>query len=86
MSDLSFVLQRIAAGDKVRFFENFYGSQWIVLRWPWLPAIGRRIYFRNDEMAQIQAALIERRRRRKGMAPVGLERPPGAARSLAGNA
>src|SRR5262245_37246528 len=32
MNDLSFVRERIAAGDQARFFHDHYGQQWIELR------------------------------------------------------
>ena len=64
MSDLNFVIQRIDAGDKVRFFEDFYGKQWIEIKRVWQFWRKRRMYFRNDEIEQIKKALLRRRRQR----------------------
>ena len=61
MHDLDFVRQRVAAGDKVRFFEDFYGKQWVVVKRGWLFS-RRRIYLKNDEIFEVKTALRQRRR------------------------
>jgi hypothetical protein len=36
MHDLSFVMQRIAAGDRVYFSYDFYGKVWITVSRGWI--------------------------------------------------
>lgn len=64
MNDLNYVMRRIVVGDKIRFFEDFYGRQWIEVGPRWLFIFKKKIHFRNDEIATIKAALVERRRQR----------------------
>ena len=64
MGNLNYVMHRITAGDKIRFFEDFYGKQWIEIRPRWLFILKKKMHFRNDEIAMIKAALVERRRLR----------------------
>ena len=68
MRDISYVIQRIDAGDKVRCFEDFYGRQWIELRRPWLLFHKKRYSLTNDQMMTVRQALSQRRHQRSARA------------------
>ena len=68
MSDLSFVKERIAAGDKARFFYGYYGQQWVELRHGWIFKRKASVRLCPDEIMQAKAALKERH---AGRAAVG---------------
>jgi hypothetical protein len=61
MHDLSFVKQRIAAGDEARFSHDHYGQQWIELRRGWIIKRKTRVRLLPDEIMQAKAALRARR-------------------------
>jgi hypothetical protein len=63
MGNLAFALRRVQSGDKVWFFHDFYGRQWVELRRAWFwPRT--RIHLRADEILQVKSALDGRRRSR----------------------
>ena len=64
MSDVGMVLKHVEAGYRVRFFEDYYGKQWIEIRRPWLPWPKTRLNLRNDEVVEVKAALRRRARDR----------------------
>ena len=64
MSDVGTVLKRIETGDRVRFFEDYYGRQWIEIRRPWLLWPKTRLNLRNDQVVEIKTALRRRARAR----------------------
>lgn len=61
MQDLSFVKQRIAAGDHTRFSHDYYGQQWIELRRGWIFKRKTRVRLLPEEIMQAKAALRARR-------------------------
>ena len=61
MSDLDFALRRVRLGDKVRFFHDFYGRQWVELKRAWFWP-GSRVHLEASEIIQVKAALDARRR------------------------
>ena len=66
-------MQRIDAGDKVRFFEDFYGKQWVEVKRGWMFFRKKRIYLRNDQIAEIKTALVRRRRQRNAPAQTAVQ-------------
>jgi hypothetical protein len=64
MHDLSFVKKRIAAGDHARFFQDYYGEQWIELRRGWIFRRKVRVRLTPEEIAQAKVALRTRRHRK----------------------
>ena len=69
MSDLPSVFERVESGDKVRFFQNFYGRQWIEVTRGWLLKRKTRVYLADDKIMQVKRALEGCRRVRNGAAP-----------------
>lgn len=65
MSNLTYVIDRIDAGAKVRFFMDYFGTEYIQLSRGWLP--GRRITLSADQLDIVKRALRDRRRRRDEM-------------------
>jgi hypothetical protein len=61
MSKLSLVLERVDAGDKITFYRDFYGGQYVGISrgWPLWPQ--RRVKLRADEVDQVKHALAKRR-------------------------
>jgi hypothetical protein len=62
MNELSFVKQRIAAGDEARFYHDHYGQQWIELRRGWFFKRKARVRLFPEEIMQAKAALQARHR------------------------
>jgi len=63
MSDLSFVRERIAAGDQALFFHDHYGQQWIELRRGRIFKRKTRVRLLPEEIMQAKAALEGRQPR-----------------------
>ena len=57
MNDLSFVRERIAAGDQARFFHDYYGQQWIELGRGRIFKRKTRVRLLPEEIMQAKAAL-----------------------------
>jgi hypothetical protein len=57
--DLSFVMQRIAAGDRARFFHDFFGQQVVELSrsWIWIFKCKTRVRLSPLEIARVKDAL-----------------------------
>jgi hypothetical protein len=55
MNDLSFVKERIAAGDEARFFHDHYGQQWIELKRGRIFKRKFRVRLLPDEIMQAKA-------------------------------
>ena len=68
MSDLSFVFQRVELGDRIKFFHDFYGRQWIELSRGWLLKRRTRVYLAAEEILEVKKALERRRRSRSSEA------------------
>jgi hypothetical protein len=62
MNEFLFVKERIAAGDKARFFQDHYGQRWIELRRGWIFKRKTRVRLLPDEIMQAKAALQARHR------------------------
>ena len=62
--DLSFVMQRIAAGDRARFFHSHFGQQVVELsrRWIWIFKRKTRVSLPPREIARVKDALHGRRK------------------------
>jgi hypothetical protein len=57
--DLSFVMRRIAAGDRARFFHSHFGQQVIELSrsWIWIFKLKTRVSLSPLEIARVKDAL-----------------------------
>ena len=62
MSNLPYVWERIESGDKVRFFQDYYGRQWIELRRGWVIPRRIRVALTPAEILEIKSGLAHRRR------------------------
>ena len=61
MHDLSFVMQRIAAGDRIYFSYDYYGKMWITLSRGWFFKRKTKVRLSPEETAQVKTALRARR-------------------------
>ena len=66
MIDLNYVLKRIEAGAKVRFYEDFYGKQWIEIQRAWLLGRRKRVQLPNEQIIEVKSALRRRRAKAEG--------------------
>jgi len=64
MHDLSFVMQRIAAGDRARFFHAYFGQQGVELSRGWIFKRKTRVSLHPEEIERVKDVLHARR---KGM-------------------
>jgi hypothetical protein len=62
--DLSFVMQRIAAGDRARFFHSHFGQQVIELSrsWIWIFKRKTRVSLSPLEIARVKDTMYARRK------------------------
>src|SRR5215813_9723466 len=62
--DLSFVMQRIAAGDRARFFHSHFGQQVVELSssWIWIFKRKTRVSLSPLEVARVKDAMYARRK------------------------
>jgi DNA-binding GntR family transcriptional regulator len=62
--DLSFVMQRIAAGDRARFFHSHFGQQVVELSrsWIWIFKRKTRVSLSPLEIARIKETMHARRK------------------------
>lgn len=60
MRVLSMIQSRIASGDRVRFYNDFYGGQWIELRPRWQFWRKTRLRLDAAEAYALKARLRER--------------------------
>lgn len=61
MSGLDLALRRLEAGHKLRFYQDYYGRQWVKIHGGWRFWRNARIYLRNEEMLELRRILAERR-------------------------
>jgi hypothetical protein len=62
MTDLEFILDRVRSGDKLRFFQDYYGGQWVEVTSGWLIKRKTRIDMQSDEVLALKSALRDMRR------------------------
>ena len=58
--DLAFIQSRIASGDRVRFYHDFYGGNWIELTPRWQFWRKKRMQLGPVEVTQLKSILRER--------------------------
>jgi hypothetical protein len=70
--DLSFVMQRIAAGDRARFFHTHFGQQVVELSrsWIWIFKRKTRVSLSPLEIARVKDALHPRRKVERELAVI----------------
>jgi hypothetical protein len=70
--DLSFVMQRIAAGDRARFFHSHFGQQVVELSrsWIWIFKRKTRVSLSPLEMARVKDALHGRCKLERDLAAI----------------
>jgi hypothetical protein len=73
--DLSFVMERIAAGDRARFFHSHFGQQVVELsrRWIWIFKRKTRVSLPPREIARVKDALHARRKVEREIATDAIE-------------
>ena len=62
MSNLAFVMERLKQGDKIRFFQDYFGKQWIELSRGWLLERKVRVALPDDQILYLKSLLRQRRR------------------------
>jgi hypothetical protein len=70
--DLSFVMQRIAAGDRVRFFHSHFGQQVVEVSrsWIWIFKRKARVSLSPLEIARVKDALHAPRKVKRELAAI----------------
>src|SRR6516164_9021884 len=70
--DLSFVMQRIAAGDRARFFHSHFGQQVVELSrsWIWIFKRKTRVSLSPLEIARVKDALHAQRKVERDLAAI----------------
>jgi hypothetical protein len=63
MDDFERVLRRVRAGDRVRFYEDYFGGTTVVVRRRWLPQPGRRVKLSDAQCTAVRETLAQRGRR-----------------------
>jgi len=62
LHDLSFVMQRIAAGDRARLFHAYFGQQGVELSRGWIFKRKTRVSLHPEEMSRVKDVLHARRK------------------------
>ena len=62
MSGFEQAKRSIAAGDRLRFYQDFYGRQWVRVVGGWRIWRNRRIRLDNREVIALKELLAQRRR------------------------
>jgi hypothetical protein len=68
--DLSFVMQRIAAGDRARFFYDYFGQQGVELSRGWIIKRKTRVSLSPLEIARVKDALHAPRKVERDLAAI----------------
>ena len=68
MSGFELAKRRLGAGYKLRFYQDYYGRQWVKINGGWMFWRNARVYLRNEEMLDLKRAMAERRGSRSGVA------------------
>ena len=55
------IKKRLEAGDRIRFFQDYYGSQWVELRNAWLFWHRKKIKLSAEEIFELKTMLRSRR-------------------------
>ena len=73
MSEFELAKLRIEQGHRLRFYQDFYGRQWVKVHAGLRFWRSGRIYLRNEEVITLKRA-IATRRTSAGAAPEGMAR------------
>jgi hypothetical protein len=65
MDDFERVLRRVRAGDRVRFYEDYFGGTTVVVTRRWLPLPGRRLKLSDTQVMAVRETLAQGRRARR---------------------
>ena len=68
--DLSFVMQRIAAGDRARFFHDYFGQQGVELSRGWIFKRKTRVSLPPREIARVKDSLQVGRKVERDLAAI----------------
>ena len=61
MQQMSLIKQRLEAGDRIWFYQDFYGRQWIELRNFWVFWKKKKIKLDPEEVSQVKAMIRSRK-------------------------
>ena len=67
MSGFELAKRRLESGYKLRFYQDYYGRQWVKIHGGWMFWRNARVYLRNEEMLDLKRELSERRGVRGGV-------------------
>jgi hypothetical protein len=60
MSKTDYIIERIRAGTRVRFQQDYYGRDYVVVQGRWLPWMRKRFELSFEEKVALRAALATR--------------------------
>ena len=61
MQQMSLIKQRLEAGDRIWFYQDFYGRQWIELRNFWVFWKKKKIKLDPEEVSLVKAMIRSRK-------------------------
>lgn len=62
MSGFEKAVRRAEAGYRLRFYQDFYGRQWVTVQGGWRFWRSGKIYLDNDEVAELKRIIARRRK------------------------
>ena len=68
MSGFELARKRAEAGHRLRFYRDFYGRQWVLIRGGWCFWRVDRIFLDNHEVVVLKQIISRRQRDGQGMA------------------
>ncbi len=67
MSGFELAKKRAEAGHRMRFYQDFYGRQWVKVQGGWRFWRSGKIYLTNDEVVALKGLIARMRRRADGL-------------------
>lgn len=72
MSGFELATKRVEQGCRLRFYQDFYGRQWVKARGDWRTLwMARRIYLSNQEIVALKRYIAQLRKSPPAGGPVG---------------
>lgn len=62
MTGFELAKRRVEAGYRLRFYQDFYGKQWVKVTGSWLFWRNKKIYLDNQEIVAFKKFIAQRRK------------------------